>query len=160
MANWKKIAIGTGIGGALVAAGTWLFRLKQASVKMEVVPTIKIHKLDLTGLYIRVDVQLKNPTQSSFKIKYPFVKLAYKGVTVGSSQMVNRDIVLPSFGEAQISEIMIRIPVLSVFTTAGKLFAAIKNNEEVKVDVITLSTIDIGIKKIPFTYTESLSLKK
>ena len=135
MANWKKIAIGTGIGGAVVAATTWLFRLKRASVNMEVVPEIKLHKFDLTGLYIRIDLQLKNPTRTAFKIKYPFVKLSYKGTSVGSSQVVNQDITLPPFGEAQISAIMVRIPILNIFSSAGKLVSAIKNNEQIQMEL-------------------------
>lgn len=160
MANLKKIITGTAIGAAVVAAVTWLARMNRASVNLEVVPAIKLHKLDLQGLYIRVDLQLKNPTRSAFKLKYPFIKLSYKGTSVGSSQVVNQDITLPAFGEAQISEIMIRIPVLNIFSTAGKLFTALQNNEAIAMDVTVTTTIDIGIKKVPYTKTESITLKK
>ena len=160
MANWKKIIVGTGIGGAVVAAATWLFRLNRASVNMEVVPEIKLHKFDLTGLYIRIDLQMKNPTRTVFKIKYPFVKLSYKGTSVGSSQVVNQDITLPAFGEAQISAIMVRIPILNIFSSAGKLLSAVKNKEQIQMELTTLSTIDIGVQKIPYKKTDTLTLKK
>ena len=159
MTKLKKIIAGTGIG-AVVAAAVWLFRLNRASVSMEVVPAIKLHKFDLTGLYIRIDLQLKNPTRSTFKIKYPFVKLSYQGTSVGSSQVVNQDITLPPFGEAQISAIMVRIPILNIFSSAGKLLSAVKNNETIQMDVTTISTIDIGVQKIPYTKTDTLTLKK
>jgi hypothetical protein len=160
MESWKKIAVGTGIGTAILAGATYLFRLNKAGADLEVVPAIKVHKLDLSGFYIRIDVQLKNPTRSSFKIKYPFIKLGYKGESIGSSQVVNQDIVLPAFGEAQIQNMLVRIPLLSLFGSAGKVFSAIKNNEAVQLQVDTLTTIDIGIKKIPYTKTDKISLKK
>lgn len=160
MKNWKKIAVGTGIGTAILAGATYLFRLNKAGANLEVVPAVQVQKLDLSGFYIRVDAQLKNPTRSSFKLKYPFIKLSYKGDSIGSSQVVNQDIVLPAFGEAQIQNVLIRIPLLSLFGSAGKVFSAIKNNEAVQLQIDTITTIDIGIKKIPFTKTDKISLKK
>ncbi len=160
MKTWTKIALGTGIGTAVLATATWLFRLNKAGAELEVVPNAKVHKLQTNGLYIRIDIQLKNPTRSSFKIKYPFIKLSYKGESIGSSQVVNEDIVLPSFGEAQISNVLIRIPLLNIFTSAGKIFTAITANESVQLEIDTLTTIDIGIKKVPYKKTNKISLKK
>jgi hypothetical protein len=160
MQTWKKIILGTGVGTAVVAGTTWLLRLNNSSAKLETIPTIQLHKLTLQGLFIRVNIQLKNPTRTVFKIKYPFIKLSYKDTAVGSSQVVNQDIILPAFGEAYISDILIQIPILNIFSSAGKLISALQNNETVKLDVITLTTIDIGIKKVPYTKTDSLTLKK
>lgn len=160
MKTWKKIAVGTGVGTAILAGATWLLRLNKTAVSLEVVPTAKIHKIEFNGVSIRVDVQLKNPTRSSFKLKYPFIKLSYKGESIGSSQVVNQDIVLPAFGEAQIENILIKIPLLNLFTSAGKVFTAINNNEAIQLQIDTLTTIDIGIKKLPFTKTDKISLRK
>lgn len=160
METWKKIAVGTGVGTAILAGATWLLRLNKTAVSLEVVPTAKIHKIEFNGVSIRVDVQLKNPTRSSFKMKYPFIKLSYKEESIGSSQVVNQDIVLPAFGEAQIENILIKIPLLNLFTSAGKVFTAINNNEAIQLQIDTLTTIDIGIKKIPFTKTDKISLRK
>lgn len=160
METWKKIAVGTGIGTAVLATGAWLLRLNKTSANLEVVPTAKIHKIEFNGVSVRVDVQLKNPTRSSFKMKYPFIKLSYKGDSIGSSQVVNQDIVLPAFGEAQIENILIKIPLLNLFTSAGKVFTAINNNELIQLQIDTLTTIDIGIKKLPFTKSDKITLKK
>lgn len=160
METWKKIAVGTGIGTALLAGATWLSRLNKTAVNLEVVPTAKIHKLEFNGVTIRVDVQVKNPTRSSFKLKYPFIKLSYKQDSIGSSQVVNQDIVLPAFGEAQIENILIKIPLLNLFTSAGKIFTALNNNEAINLQIDTLTTIDIGIKKIPFTKTNNILLRQ
>ena len=160
MKTWKKIAFGTGIGTTLLAGATWMYRLNKAGVNLEVVPIAKVHKIDFNGLYIRIDIQLKNPSRSSFKLKYPFIKLSYKGNSIGSSQVVNDEIVLPAFGEAQISNVLVRIPFLNLFSSAGKVFTAINAGETVELEITTLTTIDIGIKKLPFKKTDMVKLKK
>lgn len=160
MKTWKKIVLGTGIGTAVLATTTWLYRLNKSSINLEVIPLAKIHKLEFSGVTIRVDIQLKNPSRNSFKLKYPFIKLSYKGDSIGSSQVVNQDIVLPAFGEAQIENVLIRIPLINLFTTAGKVFTAINNNEAIQIQIDTLTTIDIGIKKLPFSKTDKIVLSK
>lgn len=160
METWKKIAVGAGVGTAILAGASWLLRLNKTAVNLEVVPTAKIHKLDFSGVSIRVDLQLKNPTRSSFKLKYPFIKLSYKGDSIGSSQVVNQDIVLPAFGEAQIENVLIKIPMLNLFTSAGKVFTAINNNEAIQLEITTITSIDVGIKKIPFIKSNYFFLNK
>ncbi|MEY2917589.1 MAG: hypothetical protein RIS73_1303, partial [Bacteroidota bacterium] len=43
----------------------------------------------------------------------------YKGDTIGSSQVVNQDITIPKFGEANIEAIMINIPLMGIFSVVG-----------------------------------------
>jgi len=160
METWKKIAVGTLIGGALIGGTVYVIRLNKMSAELETVPMVKIHKLDLTGLTLRVDVQLKNPTRTAFKIKFPFIKLIYKGTTVGSSQVVDKDISIPAFGEVVVNQIMIRVPLLSIFSLSGGLIKAIQNNEAVKLDVKTSTTIDIGWKKMPYDKSDTITLSK
>ena len=158
--NLKKIFIGSAIGGGLIAGATYLFRLKRTSVELESFASVNIFKIDLTGLTLRVDVQLKNPTRTKFKIKYPFVKLIYKDTTIGSSQVVNKDITIPAYGEAVAEKIMIQIPVRSIFSVVMGLVKSLLQGESVKVISKTISTIDLGWKKLPYEKTEELILKK
>ncbi len=160
METWKKIAVGTVVGGAIIGGTVYIIRLNNTSAQLETIPMVKIHKLDLTGLTLRVDVQLKNPTRTAFKIKFPFIKLVYKGTTVGSSQVVDKDITIPAFGEAVVNEIMIRVPLLSIFSLSGGLIKAVQNNEAVKIDVTTLTTIDLGWKKTPFSKVDTVTLSQ
>jgi hypothetical protein len=151
-----KILIGA---GAVTGIG-YLVRLKRTSSEMETIATAKIHKLDLTALTIRVDVQIKNPTTGSLKIKYPFVKILYKDSTIGSSQSINKDIEIPPFGEAQIKAILIQIPLLSLISFGASLLKAVKDNTGVKIQLKTVSTIELGFKTIPYEKTEDITLKK
>lgn len=158
MANLKKILFGLGIGGGLAAGGMYLWRLNKTSVALEIVPTAKLHKLDLQGLVIRVDVQLKNPTSTSLKLKFPFVRLMLKGSSMGSSQSVNQDILLPAFGEAKFEGIMIRIPMLSLLSSAKDLLQAVKNKTEFTIGVNTMTTIDLKWKQVPYEKTDDVTL--
>ena len=158
MASIKKILLGLGIGGGVVAGGMYLWRLNKTSVNLEVVPTVKLHKLDLQGLVLRVDVQLKNPTRTGLKLKFPFIKLMIKGSSIGSSQAVNQDIAIPAFGEAKFEAIMIRIPMFSLLSTAKGLLQAVQQGEAFKIGVTTMTTIDLGMKQVPFEKTDEVQL--
>ncbi|MBI3502309.1 MAG: hypothetical protein HY063_10995 [Bacteroidetes bacterium] len=160
--SWKKTIIGTGIIGGAIAGLTYFFRLKRTSVELESFASIKIHKLDLSGLVIRVDVQLKNPTRTKFKIKFPFIKLIYpadSGTTIGSSQVVDKDITIPAYGEAVAEAIMIKIPPRNVFSASAGMISSLLNGESVKLTSKTISTIDLGWKKLPYEKAEQLILK-
>jgi len=181
MEVWKKITVGTLAGGVIIGGIVFipkLIKLKNASPELDVVPTAKIHKLDFTGLTIRIDVQLKNPTTASFKMKYPYIRLSYNGSVIGTSQSVNKDIEMPGLGEANITQIMMQVPITSVLSMAGALLKAVKNNTEVKVDIQTVTHIDpyweynednkewkrlinLGKKSlIPYNQTQSVTLRK
>jgi hypothetical protein len=158
--NIKKILFGGVIGGGLIAGATYLFRLKRTSAELESTTSVNIHKLDLKGLVLRVDVQLKNPTKTKLKIKFPFVKLIYKDATIGSSQVVDKDIAIPSYGEAVAEKIMISIPLKGIFSLSAGLIKSLASGESVKLNSKTVSTIDLGWKKLPYEKTEELTLKK
>lgn len=160
METWKKITVGTIIGGGLIGGTIYLLRLNKMNAELETVPMVKIHKLDFSGLTLRVDVQLKNPTRTPFKIKFPFIKLVYKGTTVGSSQVLDKDIHIPAFGEAVIDKMMIKVPLMNIFSLSGGLIRAIQNKEGVKLDVKTLTSIDLGWKKVPYTKSDTITLSQ
>jgi hypothetical protein len=181
MEVWKKITAGTLVGGVIIGGVLFipkLIKLKNAAPELDVIPTAKLHKLDFTGVTIRIDIQLKNPTSAAFKMKYPYIRLSYKGSVIGTSQAVNKDIGMPGFGEANIDQIMMNVPLMSVFSMAGALLKAVQSNEEVKIEVTTLTQIDpfwkydedkkewirlinLGKKSlIPYTKTQTVTLRK
>ena len=160
METWKKIALGTVITTALVGGTVYVVQINRTSAELQTVPIAKIDKLDLKGLTIRVDVQLKNPTRTAFKIKFPFIKLVYKNTTVGSSQAIDKDITIPAFGEAVVEKILIQIPLTNLFSMSGSLIRGVQANEAVKIDVTTISVIDLGWKKMPYSNTDTITLGK
>ncbi len=158
METWKKIAVGTVVGGALIGGTVYVVRLNKMSAELETISMVKVHKLDLSGLTLRVDVQLKNPTRTPLKLKFPFIKLVYKDTTIGSSQVLDKDITIPAFGEAVIEKMMIRVPLMNIFSLSGSLIRAMQNKEAVKLDVKTLTMIDLGWKKVAYNKSDTITL--
>jgi hypothetical protein len=155
----KRILVGTAIGGAILGGWTYFRRLGRTSAQLQTVTRVSVFKINLKGLTLQVDVNIKNPSQAGFKIKFPFVKLGYKGQTIGTSQSVNQDITVPAYGEAVASKIMIVIPIMGLFSIGGGLIAAIQSGGAVNVEVTTITTIDLGIKKLPYQKTETVTIK-
>lgn len=159
MKLWK-IALGTLVTGAMAGGIAYVMKLKRTGAELEAIPTAMIHRLGVKGLILRIDVLMKNPTGGTLKIKFPFLKMIYKGSTIGSSQVIDKDITLPAFGEAQISKIMISIPVTNILSVAGALIRALLQKQRVNVDVKTITTIDLGWKKFPFEKTDTITIGK
>ena len=156
MNNLTKVLIGAGV----VLTGGYLFKMSKASANIETETIAKIHKFDLSGITIRVDAKIKNPTEGSLKIKYPFVKLSYKGNTIGSSQSIDQDITIPKFGEANIEAIMINIPLTGIFSVAMDLLKALKSGTGVKIGVKIMTTIYTPLSSFPYEFEQEQILKK
>ena len=154
-----KLLVG---GGILAGASYYLLRLQRTSKHLESVTTARIHKISFTDIIIRVDVILKNPTGGTLSLKYPFVKLLYKGSTIGSSQASDEVISIPPHGEANIPGITIRVPLLSLTGLGEDLLKLIQGSPEgIAVDAVTITEIDIGIgARIPYEKTDLITLKK
>ncbi|MBX3164694.1 MAG: hypothetical protein KF900_09440 [Bacteroidetes bacterium] len=159
MANWKKIITGTAIGAGIAGIITYITRMKRTSVQLETVAKASIHSLKTDGLTVRIDLQLKNPTNSTFKIKFPFVKVLYADKVIGSSQVINKDITIPAYGEAVIESIMIKMPLLNLLSLGAGLYNLLVNKKEANILISTITTIDLGWKQLPYETTSNITLK-
>jgi hypothetical protein len=156
----KKVLTVVLIGGGLIAGYSYYLKMKKTQAELEIIPDARLHEVNWDGLTIRIDLLLKNPTKGNFSIKFPFVKLTYKGTLVGSSEVVNKDIQIPAYGQAKIENIMVSLPILSIFTVSSSILKAIQNNEQVKITATLMTTIDLGISKLPFEESHEVILKK
>ncbi len=155
---WKLL-----VGGGLVAgAGYYLLRLRRTSHHLESITTARIHHISFKDIIIRIDVKLKNPAGGALSLKYPFVRLTYKGRSIGSSQVADRNITLPPHGETSITGITITIPLLNLTGLSKDLLKLLKGNPQgIVLQAVTITEIDIGIgPAIPYEKTESITLKK
>ena len=159
MSSLTNILIGTTVGAAVIGAITYVAKLSRVSAQLESVATAMIHSVSLKGLVIRVDITLKNPTGTVLKIKYPFIKLLYKESTIGTSKSINQDIIIPANGEAHINSIMISVPITGLFSLSSGLLNLLTKKQAVVIVVKTISTIDLGWRKIPYEKTDSINLK-
>jgi hypothetical protein len=154
--------------------------LKKLSDRLQAIPTAKIHKMDLSGLTIRIDVTLKNPTDRGFKMKYPFITVMHQDSTLGSSQAVDTVISIPPNGQAVISNILLNFPLFGLFSILGTLIKSLQSGQGVKLNILTSTTVDplwkidaqtgqwkslrdFGIDKlraIPYEKSQEVTLKK
>jgi hypothetical protein len=158
MTGTGKLITGSLLGAGLLACFAYWKRLNRMENNLVVVPSASLAKLNLDGLIIRVDAILKNPTKGSFSLKFPFLKLLYKDVVIGSSQAVNRDITIPAFSEARVEKILVNIPVENLFTMAASIFNAIRNKEKVKLKIQVVTEVDVGLIQQPYQSTEEVVL--
>lgn len=156
--EWRKLIWGSAIGSALIGAGLWLRRMGRTSASLEVVPSLMLHKVDFTGVYIRVDVLLKNPENGKLTLNYPFVRLMYEGTSIGSSQAKKEDIVIAPLSETSIKSIMFHIPLLSLLTTSAKLITAIKDKKPIQLDTEVITAIKTGAGYVSFKKVIPLQL--
>ena len=154
-----KVIAGTAIGAGLIAGIIYFAKIKRAGVQLQVIPNANIHQLSLEGLTIRVDALLKNPTGASFRIKYPFIEITHKGVLAGSSQVVDKDIKIPAYGQVLIKGMMVKVPVLSFFSVMYDVVKSLLNKGAIVFNVGVITTIDLGLTQIPFEHKQDLTLK-
>jgi hypothetical protein len=159
MANWKKILIGTGITAGIAGIATYAAKLWRTGAQLESVASAMIHALKLDGLTVRIDVILKNPTSSSLKLKFPFVKLIYQDKVIGTSKVIDKDITLPKNGEAKVSGIMVTMPATGLLSLGSGLLSVLTKKQPAPISVKTITTIDLGWKKVPYEKTDNMTIK-
>jgi hypothetical protein len=155
-----KVIAGTLIGAGIYAGYSYYVKMKKTQAELEVVPDASISSIDLKGITIRLDLLLKNPTKGSFKMKFPFIKIKYKDTLVGSSQVVDKDITIPAFGQVKIEKILVNIPMMSIFSISMTLLKAIKEKQDVTITATFITTIDLGWTTLPFEESHEVTLKK
>jgi hypothetical protein len=160
MSSLTKILATTVIGAGAIAGWSYLKNLKNAGAELEIVPKATIHQLSWNGLTIRLDVLLKNPTNGSFSLIAPFIKLLYKDTTIGSSTPVNKEFKLPAHGELMIDNILVQIPLSNVFSVVFTLIKALTAGEAVTLTVRSTTTINLGIIKLPYESKQDITIKK
>ncbi len=143
-----KIAVGAGV----IVTGGYLLQMSRTTANIETEVLAKVHSVKLSGIVIRVDAKLKNPTSGTLRLKYPFVKLGYKNTTIGSSQVINQNIELPPYGEANIEGILINIPLTGIFSVAMDVVKALTQHTPVKVIIKIITTIYTGFSTLPYEY--------
>lgn len=166
MGIWKGIAIGTGISVGAVGSFfgirsllRYSHRMNDLQTQLESIITVSIHSLNLEGLTIRIDTVLKNPSEGTLKIRFPFVKIMYNDSTIGSSKVVDQTIVLPKFGEAKVEGIMVNIPIFGMLTLAGAIYKLLTDNKTVPLLVMVRTIADLGWSQKTIDQTHKIDLK-
>lgn len=154
----SRILTGTLVAGGVLALYAFVKRLHKTQLNLEALPKASLHKVSLQGVTMRLDIVLKNPTKGHFSIKFPFVKLSYQGATVGTSQVLNKDIEIPAYGQAVIEKIMIDIPLVNAFSVTSSVLKAVQNKVPVKMKAEIKTIVSAGMINMPFEKTYDLAI--
>ncbi len=154
----KKILVTAGIG-SVIAGILYAFRLKRTRAELETQAAVTVKKLDTKGLSLQIEITLKNPTRSTFKVKFPFVKVYYKDSLLGTSQVIDKDIDVPSFGQIKASNIIVQLPLSSLLAVGSGLTNLLSSGQPLVFKVETISTINLGVAQIPYTKENEFNLK-
>lgn len=160
MSLLTKAITGTVLGAGAWAGWSYIKGLKTAGAELEVQPKASIHQLNWEGLIIRLDLLLKNPSKGSFDLKFPFVRLLYKDTLIGSSTPVDKDIRLLAYGQVMIDKIMVQVPMANVFSVAFTLIKTLIGGGSETLTIRTLTTINLGIIKLPYETKQDITIKK
>jgi hypothetical protein len=150
----KYILLGAGAVAAWYGA-SYLLRLNRLSNELEAVTKVAIHKIGLSGVDLRIDVVLKNPSGGTVKVKHPFVKLIYGTNTVASSQMKDVNIPIPKFSEVNLPPVILNVGFLNLASTVPALLREYRETGKLNLIVKTVTTIN---DSIPFSKTDTITL--
>ena len=160
METTGKIILGTAIGVGAIAAISYAKSIGRAQAQLQIIPNVRIHKLAMDGLTLRIDALLKNPTQASFKIKFPFIEIIHNGVLIGSSQVINKDINIPPFGQVMIEGMMVNVSVISLATSVYDIIRGLLNNVPVTFTVGVITTVILGWTSVAYEHKQDFTLKR
>jgi hypothetical protein len=155
MIKTSHILIGAGAVAALFYGGSYLMKLKRLSSELETDTKASIHKVTLSGIELKINVKLKNPSGGSLMVKHPFVKMIYGDKTIASSQVKDLNITIPKFSEVNLEPIMISLGFLSLATTVPALIKEYRETGKLQLTVNTVTTIN---DSLPYTKTDNITL--
>lgn len=148
------LLLGVGTAAALYGA-SYLVKLNRLSNELESVTKVSIHKISLSGIDLRIDVMLKNPSGGSIKVKHPFVKMIYGASTIATSQVKDVSMTIPKFSEVSLEPVMVNIGFMSLATTVPGLLKEYRNTGKLNLIIKTITTIN---ESLPYTKTDVIAL--
>ena len=151
--------VGLGAGVATVLGIRYLFRMNRLQEEIEPVVRASIYKVTATGIIAQVNMVLKNPTAGQISMKFPFVKLMHNQSTVGSSQVIDKDILIPKFGEAVVDNVLVEIPWTSLVMSAISLYKNYEAGKPLEAQVKVISTVKMAWGNQPYERIVPITIK-
>jgi len=135
------------LGGGLLAYG-YSRRMTKTKAELLITPKAILHSISLTGLVIRIDLMIKNPNAGTFKVRFPFITVLFKGAVIGSSKVVNQEIEIPPYDQKSIEKIMVDVPLDSVFSVVTTLIKSLTNGKSEIITIKTKTEANLGWTKV------------
>jgi|ERR1700757_1840027 len=152
--------IWTGIILGAIAAGIYgLSKLSHASGQIVSQVKARVFSIDFSKIVIAIDATIKNPTNTSISIKYPFLKLLYKGGMLASSDLKNETITILPFSQVTITNIQIPLSYLYMAGLAGEVVKKLKDKTyKIDLTVETQTAVLFAGNTIPYSTSQDISI--
>jgi hypothetical protein len=120
----KVVAIGLSVGLLLLGSKLWsVKRLSDKSVVRTLNP--RIHKVDISGIIVRTEVAVDNPTKDSITVTKPVITLTSSGKYLASSVPENKVYTIQPLAQTSLETAEITIPWTSLTGYMSSLVAKI-----------------------------------
>jgi len=143
-----KVKIGIGLAAAaaavggffLVKKGTTLFETAD-NINVELLGIPKIHKIDLSGMKISVDLRVDNPAKGRVSLKLPSIRAFYNRSLLATTSINNRTYVIEPVSTGKISGIMIEASYLNMLMNAPTIVNDFKSQGSKIIDKLGFDVI-------------------
>ncbi len=157
----RKHWLWVGVGVLTLAVVGKVSGLYSLSNEIEIETDAQVHKVDLLGFELRVYVKIKNPTSTSVRISFPFVKIIYQQSvvvngtkkitesTLTSSQVSNATVLIGAKKETPLpNPIIIKGSWITLGMSAPSAVKEFRTNGKVNLVVRTRSEVTSLNKEI------------
>ncbi len=145
-------------GVATFFASRYLFRLNKASNTVVTNTRLEVKKVTLSGIELKANVHLQNPTNLNLTLQYPFINLTHRGGFIGSSVTRNEIITLTKNSEQSFEMIIRSAGWFTLIQSLGaSIVKQIRSGQETLLELLVTTTTQVN--GLPFKKEESLKLK-
>lgn len=117
--------------------------LTQLNKELQIGQAVQLYKVSLTGLTLRIDVILKNPTPGSIRVKTPYITVSYNGEVIASSDTISAtDHVVPRYGEVALDPIYITMGYLQLALNARSFWEQYRSTGKAALSIRALTRIN------------------
>lgn len=148
------------IAGGLVGLLSirYLSQLQKASTNITSRIRVNIHKINLTGIELKAEVQLQNPNPISLKLQQPFIKILFNDKLLGSSVIENVVIELPENSQRNFDLRIQSAGWLTLIQILGtKIVSDIRSGTKVQLKIQT--QIMTQVNGLPYEKIENIILE-
>jgi hypothetical protein len=143
-----------GVIGGLLFFGFRLFSAKRLGDK-SVVRTLRprVHKLNANGLFIRMELEVDNPTAATVTVTKPVVYLYTKGQLLASTAPDSKVYTIEPMATTQLDSVEFRVSLLEAGRYLASLPGRIKELNEIR---RREGSIELSALGIPLEYSYSI----
>jgi hypothetical protein len=137
-----------GVAATAVFGVSRLYAYKKLSDKLEITAGGMIHKVSLDEVIIKIDLGLKNPTETSIKLKHPYLVFEHNGEKFATSEIKNSSYELDRNNPEKHISVLLPLKTLKLLTTTPALLSDIRNKGKIEINVKVSTAIE-GVLDIP-----------